>query len=91
VPSNSASGLGRATVEMIGQNGGNVAILDLNETLGNTTASEFSSFARFFQTDVTDTDSISKAVAGTMAWIEKTGKPLGGIIPAAGIGNPSLV
>ena len=35
-----ASGLGRATAEMIIANGGKVAILDLNEDLAKATASE---------------------------------------------------
>jgi hypothetical protein len=41
--------------------------------------------------DVTDTESIAAAVAGTAEWVSQTGKPLGGIIPAAGVGNPGLV
>jgi 3-hydroxyacyl-CoA dehydrogenase/3-hydroxy-2-methylbutyryl-CoA dehydrogenase len=35
-----ASGLGRASAEMIIANGGRVAILDLNEDLANATAKE---------------------------------------------------
>ena len=35
-----ASGLGRATAEMIIANGGKVAILDLNEDLANATAND---------------------------------------------------
>lgn len=47
--------------------------------------------AKFFAVDVTDTESIAAAVKGTAEWVSKTGKPLGGIIPAAGVGNPGLV
>jgi NAD(P)-dependent dehydrogenase (short-subunit alcohol dehydrogenase family) len=47
--------------------------------------------ARFFAVDVTDTESIATAVKGAAEWVHETGKPLGGIIPAAGVGNPALV
>ena len=87
----SASGLGRATVDMIVKNGGNAAILDLNEGLGNNAASELGSSVRFFLCDVTESDSIAKAVEGTVAWVKQSEKPLGGIIPAAGVGNPATV
>jgi NAD(P)-dependent dehydrogenase (short-subunit alcohol dehydrogenase family) len=30
-------------------------------------------------------------VAATVAWTAQTGKPLGGIIPAAGVGHPGLI
>ncbi|SPO02526.1 probable 3-hydroxyacyl-CoA dehydrogenase [Cephalotrichum gorgonifer] len=86
-----ASGLGRATAEMIGQNGGNVAILDLNADLGKATAAELGPFARFFPCDVTSTESIARAVEGTVAWVKETGKELGGIVPAAGIANPGTI
>ncbi|CAI4218483.1 unnamed protein product [Parascedosporium putredinis] len=86
-----ASGLGRATVDMIIKNGGNAAILDLNEGQGNKAASELGSSVRFFQCDVTETESITKAVEGTVAWVKQSGRPLGGIIPAAGVGNPATI
>lgn len=86
-----ASGLGRATVDMIVKGGGNAAILDLNEGLGDKAASELGSSVRFFQCDVTETASITKAVEGTTAWVKQSGKPLGGIIPAAGVGNPATI
>lgn len=47
--------------------------------------------ARFFAVDVTDTASIAAATKATAEWVAETNKPLGGIIPAAGVGNPGLV
>lgn len=76
---------------MILQNGGNVAILDLNAENGNKVASELGSSARFFACDVTDSESIAGAVKGITAWISETGKTLGGIVPAAGIATPATV
>lgn len=47
--------------------------------------------AKFFAVDVSDTDGIAAAAKGTAEWVAQTNKPLGGIIPAAGVGNPGLV
>jgi NAD(P)-dependent dehydrogenase (short-subunit alcohol dehydrogenase family) len=64
----------------------------MNEELGNALVSELSpSSARFFVCDVSDTASIASVVESTAAWIKETGKPLGGIIPAAGVGHPGLI
>ena len=57
-----ASGLGRATAEMIIANGGKVAILDLNEDLAKATANELGD-ARAYQVNVTDDESVSAAVS----------------------------
>lgn len=76
---------------MILQNGGNVAVLDLNADLGNKAVSELGPSARFFACDVTDSESVKKAVKGTVAWVRETGRPLGGVVPAAGIANPGTV
>lgn len=76
---------------MILQNGGNVAILDLNADNGKKVAGELGPSARFFVCDVTDSESIAGAVKGTAAWIAETGKALGGIVPAAGIATPATV
>jgi len=86
-----ASGLGRACAEDICNHGGNVAILDLNEDNGKALEKQLGSSAKFFVVDVTDTVSIAAAVKGTVEWTKRSGKPLGGIIPAAGVGNPGLV
>ncbi|ROV92810.1 hypothetical protein VPNG_09115 [Cytospora leucostoma] len=93
VISGGASGLGRATAIDLSRHGGNMSILDLNEDAGAELATQLGgeSRARFFAVDVTDTESIAAAVAGTAEWVSQTGKPLGGIIPAAGVGNPGLI
>lgn len=89
----SASGLGRATALELAQHGGNISILDLNEENGAQLVKELGgeSRAKFFEVDVTDSGTIEAAVKGTMQWVETTKAPLGGIIPAAGVGNPGLV
>lgn len=76
---------------MILQNGGNAAILDLNDETGKKAAAELGPSARFFACDVTSSESVAEAVKGTAAWIAETGKTLGGIIPAAGIATPATV
>ncbi|KAK3938898.1 3-hydroxyacyl-CoA dehydrogenase type-2 [Diplogelasinospora grovesii] len=93
VVSGGASGLGRACVQDIVAHGGNAAILDMNEESGQALVKELGADkARFWTCDVTDTENISAVVKATVEWIKKeTGKPLGGIIPAAGVGNPGLM
>ncbi len=87
----SASGLGQACAEDITKHGGYVAILDRNEEDGNAVARSLSPAAKFFVVDVIDSASIAAAVEGTVKWTQQTGKPLGGVIPAAGISIPGLV
>ncbi|KAJ0160620.1 3-hydroxyacyl-CoA dehydrogenase type-2 [Colletotrichum tanaceti] len=89
--SGGASGLGQACVEEICKNGGNAAILDMNEENGKELVSKLGSSAKFFLCDVLDTASIEAAVQGTAAWVKQSGKPVGGVIPAAGVGNPSTI
>ncbi|KAI1384084.1 3-hydroxyacyl-CoA dehydrogenase [Hypoxylon trugodes] len=92
VVSGGASGLGQACVEEICRNGGNAAVLDLNEENGAAVVESLpGGTAKFFVCDVTDTKSIEAAVNGTVEWIQQTGKPIGGIIPAAGVGNPATI
>lgn len=86
--SGGASGLGLATARDLHSHGGYVAILDLNADNGAKAVSEFGPRTKFFEVDVSDTSSIDAAVQGTAAWIKETGKPLGAIIPAAGVGLP---
>ncbi len=78
-------------MEEICKNGGNVAILDMSEEAGQEFAKEIGSSAKFFVCNVLETDSISKAVKGAAEWIQQTGKPLGGVIPAAGVSTPATV
>ena len=47
--------------------------------------------SKFFQVDVSDTDSIGKAVTNTIQWIKETGKDLGGVIAAAGVSTPAKI
>jgi len=74
--------------------GGNAAVLDMNEEQGNQLVKELggsNNTTRFFPCDVSDTESIAAAVRGVSEWVKQTGKPVGGIIPAAGVGRPGLV
>jgi hypothetical protein len=63
----------------------------MNEDLGNVLVKELGASAKFFVCDVADTDNIAAVVQSTVDWVKQTGKPLGGIIPAAGVGRPGLV
>lgn len=64
----------------------------MNEENGQELVKELgSSAAKFFVCNVLDTDSVRKAVEGTADWIKQTGKPLGGVIPAAGVSTPATV
>jgi len=58
-----ASGLGYATAEKIIDAGGQVAILNLNKTKGNTAASKLGDRAIFIETDVTSEDAVDSAIA----------------------------
>ncbi|KAI9718513.1 MAG: hypothetical protein M1828_006696 [Chrysothrix sp. TS-e1954] len=92
VISGGASGLGQASVRDLHSHGGYVAILDMNEENGETTLNALGKDrARFFQTDVTDTDSIAAAVKGVNEWVQHTGKPIGGVVAAAGVGFPGKI
>lgn len=67
-------------------------MLDINPELGDSLVKELGAEkARFFTVDVTDSGSIGKAVEGSASWAKETGKPFGGVIPAAGVGFPGLV
>ncbi|KAK4129736.1 NAD(P)-binding protein [Parathielavia appendiculata] len=91
VVSGGASGLGRACVLDICAQGGNAAILDMNTEAGEELATALGASARFIQCDVSSTTSIASAVSSIVSWTRQTGKPLGGIIPAAGVGLPALI
>jgi NAD(P)-dependent dehydrogenase (short-subunit alcohol dehydrogenase family) len=58
-----ASGLGEATVRRLHAGGAAVVIADLNEDRGAALASELGERARFERADVTDADSVQRAVA----------------------------
>lgn len=87
--SGGASGLGLATVNDLHSQGGYVAILDLNADVGNKTVEELGPRTKFFEADMTDTSSLEAAVKGIAGWVKETNAPIGGVIPAAGVGNPA--
>ncbi len=62
-----ASGLGRATADMVVEQGGRVAIFDLNADLGNQAASELGANARAYEVDVADETSVQSAVDAVVA------------------------
>ena len=80
--SGGASGLGGATAEMVAQSGGNVLILDINETAGRTHAEKLGNRARFVKTDVTSDADVQRAVDAAL----DTFGAIHGAVNAAGIG-----
>lgn len=92
VVSGACSGLGEATARDLHAQGAYVALLDLNTDAGAALVKELGQDrARFFEADVTDTQSVKKAVDGTAAWAGETGKPIGGVVAAAGVGTAGKV
>jgi NAD(P)-dependent dehydrogenase (short-subunit alcohol dehydrogenase family) len=89
--SGGVSGLGLGTARALHSQGAYVSLLDLNADNGTKIVSELGIRAKFFETDVTDTHAIASAVAGTVAWVQETGKNIGGIIAGAGVGMPGLI
>jgi len=62
-----ASGLGKATVELLKKQGAKVTILDVVEEAGEKFASELGDGAMFVKTDVTDENSVQNAVDKTIS------------------------
>jgi NAD(P)-dependent dehydrogenase (short-subunit alcohol dehydrogenase family) len=91
IVSGGASGLALAAAKSLHEAGAYVSLLDLNSDSGARVAKEFGNRAKFFECDVSHTDSIKAAVEGSVAWAKQTGKALGGVIAGAGVGNPGLV
>lgn len=89
--SGGCSGLGLATAQDLHSAGAYVSLLDLNGDAGARIAKELGERAVFFETDVSDTESIKSAIDGTVAWVNKTGKAIGGVIAAAGVGAAAKV
>ena len=87
--SGGASGLGLATVRDLHAQGGYIAIIDLNADNGAKIVSELGDRTRFFEADMSESDSVASAVSAIASWVSSTGKPVGGVIPAAGVGNPA--
>jgi 3-hydroxyacyl-CoA dehydrogenase/3-hydroxy-2-methylbutyryl-CoA dehydrogenase len=87
-----ASGLGRACVEDICAKGGYVAILDMNEELAQDVVNQIvAGKTKFFEANVLETESITSAVKGALAWSKETGKEIGGVVAAAGVSTPAKV
>lgn len=92
VISGGSSGLGLATARNLCEKGGYIAILDLNADSGAKAVKELGlDRSKFFEADVSDTESIERAVAGVSEWVQETGKAIGAIVSAAGVGNPGKV
>jgi len=72
-PTCRASGLGKACVIDIISTGGYAAVLDFNEEAGAALIQELGPAVRFFQADVTSSESISAAVKATLEWVKETG------------------
>jgi len=76
-----ASGLGESTARHLLKEGANVAIFDMDEKRGKQLEAEFGNRVIFVKVDVTNEDTVSRAVN---AVIEKFGE-LRGVIQCAGI------
>lgn len=68
-----------------------MAILDMNEENGQELVKKLGPSAKFFECNVLETESVTKAVQGAAQWAKETGKPLGGVIAAAGVSTPATV
>ncbi|MBK9934065.1 MAG: 3-hydroxyacyl-CoA dehydrogenase [Cytophagaceae bacterium] len=82
-----ASGLGLAVAKMIIENGGKAVLLDINEDAGKLAEKELSGNAFFVKTDVSDENSVQKAIDAAK---EKFGG-ISGVINCAGIGPAQRV
>ncbi|KIV94022.1 hypothetical protein PV10_05185 [Exophiala mesophila] len=91
IVSGGASGLGFGAVQEIVAAGGSVAIIDRDASAEQKVVNELGADkCLFHETDVGSSESIAKAVSNIVEWIGKTGRPLGGIVTAAGIGIPTM-
>lgn len=63
----------------------------MNDENGAAITSRLGPQTKFFVCNVLESDSIKAAVDGTVGWIKETGKPLGGVIPAAGVSTPATM
>lgn len=91
VISGGCSGLGLATARDLVKAGAYVALLDLNAEAGERITKEFGDKSIFFETDVSDTSSVEAAVNGSVEWAKRTGRPIGGVVAAAGVGSAAKV
>lgn len=90
--SGASSGLGLATARNLYTHGAYVAMLDIDASSGEEARKDIGAErSRFFETDVSETESISAAISGVAEWARESGKVIGGVISAAGVGNPGKV
>ncbi len=82
IVSGGSSGLGKATAQLLVEQGAHVVLADLNQAAGEQTARELGEQAVFHQTDVTDESSAQSAITTS---IQRFGL-LHGAINCAGIG-----
>lgn len=82
-----SSGLGEAVARMLVENGGRVAIVDMQEEVGGKLAAELGSSAIFTKADVTDEESVQKAVNTAM---ERFGM-INVVVNSAGTGTAQKV
>jgi len=89
--SGGCSGLGLATARDLHASGAYVSLLDLNAGAGEKIVQELGERSKFFETDVSDTSSVEAAVNGSIDWVKQTGKEVGGVIAAAGVGGGAKI
>ena len=63
----------------------------MNEENGERARKALGENARFFVVDVSDTESVESCVKSIGEWVSSTGHPIGGVVAAAGVGNPGKV
>ena len=79
-----------ATVLNLHEQGAFVAVVDVQEVPSDI-SKKLSAKLRFWQTDLTVTEEVARAVEGAAAWARETHAPLGGVINCAGIGAAAKV
>ncbi|KAM0441120.1 hypothetical protein ACHAPT_000425 [Fusarium lateritium] len=63
----------------------------MNEESGEELEKRLSPSTKFFVCNVLETESIASAVQGAVKWAKEMEKPLGGVIPAAGVSTPATI
>jgi NAD(P)-dependent dehydrogenase (short-subunit alcohol dehydrogenase family) len=91
IVSGGCSGLGLQTARDLHAAGAYVSLLDLNAGAGEKIVKELGERSKFFEVDVSNTESVEAAVNGSMEWVKQTGKAVGGVIAAAGVGGAAKV
>ncbi|MBD0358805.1 MAG: SDR family NAD(P)-dependent oxidoreductase, partial [Rubrobacter sp.] len=81
------SGLGAATARLLAESGARVLVADVDEEVGENTASGIGDGARFVYADVTDEESVQNALD---AALDAFGS-LSGVVNCAGVGSAERV